>query len=143
MGKVVLTRIYYKLFLTRQYGKACELAEYLKMLTTEGIIEIDAKGNKTKAVGMVRELSHGVHMQATSLIVLGATKSLMAESGVVLYAHQKQLRQEALFHFTNAMQLIMSSNDSSLQTDNTNLLLLEATLLVIKTMLQLGKTQEA
>ena len=57
------------------------------MLVMEGVIEIDAKGNKTKAVGMVRELSHGVQMRATSLIVVGATKSLMAESGVILYTH--------------------------------------------------------
>ena len=144
MGRVILTRIYHKLFLTRQYSKASELADYLKMLALEGIVEIDAKGNKTKAVGLVRALSHGVSLRATSLILAGITKSLLAEpaTGQVLYSRQKQLRQEALAEFTNAMQLIMSSSESALH-ENTCLLLLEATLLTVKTKLQLGRTWEA
>ena len=32
MSRIILTRIYHKLFLTRQFGKASDLAEYLKML---------------------------------------------------------------------------------------------------------------
>ena len=80
MGRVVLTRIYHKLFLSRQYSKASELADYLKMLAMEGIVEIDAKGNKIKAVGLVREISHNVSLRATSLILAGITKSLLAES---------------------------------------------------------------
>ena len=54
LGRVILIRIYHKLFLNRQYSKAAELADYLKMLALEGIVEIDAKGNKIKAVGMAQ-----------------------------------------------------------------------------------------
>ena len=80
MGKIILKRIYHKLFLTRQYGKASDLAEYLKMFTQEGIIEIDYKGNQTKVSGLIRELSHSVSLRATSLILAGVTKTLLAES---------------------------------------------------------------
>ena len=91
MGTVILTRIYHKMFFTRQYAKANELAEYLKMLSQEGIIEIDAKGNETKSIGIVRELCHTVGLRATSLITAGVTKLLLAESvtALVLYTTQK------------------------------------------------------
>lgn len=79
MGTVILTRIYHKLFFTRQYAKAHELAEYLKLLVQSGVIEIDSKGNETKAIRLVGELRHTVALRATSLIVSGITKLLLAE----------------------------------------------------------------
>ena len=47
LPQVILVRIYHKLFFTRQHAKALDLAEYLLMLSTDGILEIDAKGGQT------------------------------------------------------------------------------------------------
>ena len=76
------------------------------MLTQEGIVEIDAKGVKTKASVLVREFAlFNTRLRASSLIIAGVTKGLLADcpSELILYPKQKALRQEALENFTNVM----------------------------------------
>ena len=69
------------------------------MLTQEGIVEIDAKGVKTKASFLVSELAlFNTRLRASSLILAGVTKGLLADcessstSTLILYPKQKSLR---------------------------------------------------
>ena len=148
--KVILIRIYHKLFFTRQHAKALDVAEYLLMLSTDGILEIDAKGSQTLVTPLVRELAHTNNLKAVSLILVGVTKSMHADgvSGAEvqisppLYARQKALHQEALHHFQRAERQIHATtqySDSGVRAASDGLsdkeiaTLIEAVLFQIKT----------
>ena len=69
-------------------------------------MEIDAKGIKTKASVLVREFAlFNTRLRASSLILAGITKGLLADcpNELILYPKQKSLRQEALENFTSAI----------------------------------------
>lgn len=90
-----MIRLYHKLYFTRQFGKAHDLAEYLRMLTNDGIVEIDAKGAQTKASRLIRELAFTSRLKSASMMLVGLTKSLLADvvlSPPPLYSKQKALR---------------------------------------------------
>ena len=75
-----MIRLYHKLYFTRQFGKAYDLAEYLRMLTNDGIVEINAKGAQTKVSRLIRELAFTSRLKSASMMLVGLTKSLLADA---------------------------------------------------------------